>query len=173
MEQDLSELPIRKISYGQYGVGFSKDWARKKQLSPVIYLTNDSLAALGLGKLLRARKVRDTIPKELRLPIMQIKCFTKNEKGYNSALKDKEFEFKMENEWRYVPSKKLIGNNLISMDKSKYKKNRKKFNDKLLNYSLKFYISEIATVYVRDEQETEILVNDLRIPMDMIRVSPW
>ncbi|WP_281499688.1 abortive infection system antitoxin AbiGi family protein [Allomuricauda sp. SCSIO 64092] len=36
-EYNLKEIGSKKITYGNYGVGFSKDWARSKKIGPVLY----------------------------------------------------------------------------------------------------------------------------------------
>lgn len=45
---------------------------------------------------------------------MELKCFIKNEQGYNSHFDVDDFDFKSENEWRFVPEKWEIGNNRCS-----------------------------------------------------------
>ncbi|MFW8602538.1 abortive infection system antitoxin AbiGi family protein, partial [Desulfobacterota bacterium M19] len=76
----LNEINSKIITYGKYGISFSEDWAIKNKISPVLYIDGNSLAAKGLGNLLRARQNSNNniLPKHLRLPIMEIKCFTKN-----------------------------------------------------------------------------------------------
>ncbi|MFS1562362.1 MAG: abortive infection system antitoxin AbiGi family protein [Candidatus Arsenophonus phytopathogenicus] len=80
--------------------------------------------ALGLIALLRSRQV-GTLPNHLRLPVIQLKCFTKHVYGYNSYFDDEHFDFKYDNEWRFVPTIKQIKGNRISVDFSKYNKNKK------------------------------------------------
>ena len=100
------ELATRKISYGDYAVALTKEWARENGLNPVLYVEKYSQVAVGLAGLLRARQKRgkDEVPIKLRLPIMQVKCFVKHETGYNSHFNKDNFCFKDENEWRYVPT---------------------------------------------------------------------
>lgn len=110
---NLEELQSKIITYGKYGIAFSTDWALQKRISPVLYIDGNSLAAKGLATLLKARqnKMDKNLPKHLRMPIMEIKSFTKNVRGYNSYLKEDNFNFQYENEWRYVPRKSDIGGN--------------------------------------------------------------
>jgi len=169
-EYDSHELTRKKITYGQYGIGFTDLWALKNRISPVIYINQNSMAAMGLGRLLRARrnKVSQKMPKELRMPIIQLKCFTKNERGYNSYLKKHDFNFKDENEWRFVPEKADIGDGLISQDKSRYKMRKDYYNERLIPYPLKFKLSDVEVVYVSNAKEVlemkELLQGaDLRI----------
>ena len=174
-EQKIIELSNRVITYGKYGIGFTKEWARKKKLSPVIYISEYSMAAKGLAKLLRARQNQEksNLPDSLRLPIMQLKCFTKNEKGYNSHLKINSFDFKQENEWRYIPEKKDIGNGLISQNKSRFLKNPDYYNNKLLKYPFRFNIKDIKVIFVENSNEIDKLVNRYKIERNKIRIFNW
>ncbi len=173
-QHQLDELNNKKITYGKYGIAFSTDWALQNRISPVLYIDGKSLAAKGLATLLRARRNKEkVIPKRLRLPIMEIKCFTKNVRGYNSYLKKDNFDFKNENEWRYVPRKSDIGGNLISQKQTTYLKNPDRYNKKLLSYPLKFKISDIKMIFVAKDSQIKKLSNDFSIDSDKIIVSTW
>ncbi len=145
-EYNLKNIHLRKITYGQYGIGFNKDWARNKKIGPVLYVSQNSLAAKGMSTLLRARQNSSEmkLPKNLRLPIMELKCFIKNEQGYNSHFEVDNFDFKSEKEWRYVPEKMEIDNNYISQSQKIYDKKQEDYNNRLLDYPLKFNVSDIA-----------------------------
>jgi len=177
-EFDIKNIEKSEVTYGQYGIGFSLDWARKKKISPVIYINPNSMAANGLGTLLRARrnKIENVLANDLKHAIIKLKCFTKNEKGYNSHLKKSDFNFKNENEWRFVPEKKDIGNGLISQDKSKYRKSlesKKKYNDKLLPYPMRFSMKSIKRIYVKHEYEMKELSDKFPNLMYKIEISKW
>ena len=171
---ELEELPNKTITYGKYGIAFSTDWALKNRISPVLYIDGSSMAAKGLATLLRARRNKEkTIPKELRLPIMEIKCFTKNVRGFNSYLKIDDFDFKNENEWRYVPRKKDIGGNLISQNKSTYLKNPELHNKRLLKYPLVFRSADIEMVFVSTAFEAKQISSEFQIDSKKVQVSKW
>lgn len=174
-EYSIAEIDSKIITYGKYGISFSTSWALRKRISPVLYIDDNSLAAKGLGNLLRARQnnKKGVLPKHLRLPIMEIKCFTKNVRGLNSHLNEKNFNFKDENEWRYVPDKQSIGNNLISQNKTTYKKNKAKYNNKLLPYPFKFKLSDVEVFFVSNKNEIPIISKEFAIDIKKIRVSKW
>jgi len=44
-EYHIKELNSKTITYGKYGIAFSKAWALKKRISPVLYIDGKSLAA--------------------------------------------------------------------------------------------------------------------------------
>ena len=97
----------------------------------------------------------------MRLAIIKIKCFTKNRIGNNSHFKDENFKFHEECEWRFVPTRKQIGGNYISInasthkeEKEKEKKDNKyehKFNKRIKNHTLKFELNDIKFIYVDSE----------------------
>jgi len=174
-ECNENDLPNRVITYGRYGVAFSIDWALRKRVSPVLYIDENSLAAKGLEKLLRARQNKENskLPDNLRLPIMEIKCFTKNVRGYNSYFNQDNFYFKIENEWRYVPRKSDIDGKLISQNQSTYIKKQDFYNKKLEPYSLKFIDSDIENIFVSREDEITLIAEEFSIDIEKIQVSVW
>lgn len=168
------ELKNKEITYGKYAIGFTDIWAIKNRISPVIYINQNSMAANGLGRLLQARRNKlNKLPKELRLPIIQLKCFTKNERGYNSNLKKIDFNFKDENEWRFVPKKIDIGNGLISQDKSRYLKQPKEYNAKLLPWPLKFNKSDIEVVFVASIEEKKQIIESFPLLNNIVKIYSW
>ena len=173
-EYKKNRLMQEVITYGRYGVAFTKDWGLKKRVSPVLYVDDNSLAAKGIATLLKARQNKEAkIPSHLRLPIMEIKCFTKNVQGYNSFFNKNNFDFKSENEWRYVPRKSDIDNNLISQNQSTYRKNPEKYNKKLLPYPLRFNHSDVDTIFVSNEKEVQLIRNLFSFSSSNIEVSTW
>lgn len=175
-EYCISELPNKNVTYGEYGVAFTKEWAEKNSLNPVLYVEKTSQVAQGLSKLLEARqgKIKSMFfPFQLRMPVIQLKCFTKNVRGYNSHFDVDDFDFKTENEWRYVPTKKKIGGNLISQNYSTYDKNREEHNRKLLDYPLPFNIDDLQCVFVSNKEEKKLLENKFSKKSFPIVVKPW
>lgn len=166
------ELNGKVVTYGGYGVGITKDWASKQGLSPVNYIDENSPAAQGLNALLKARQT-GLIPSNLRLPIMQLKCFTKHVKGFNSYLKVANFSFESEREWRFVPSKAQIGGNRISENYSTYKKNKDKYNNRLAKYPLRFSYEDISYVYVKTEAERQNIIQMTGLPEIKVKIKLW
>ena len=104
---------------------------------------------------------------------MQIKCFTKHETGYNSYLDQDNFCFKEENEWRYVPTIKQIGGGRISLDRSKFIKNKDEYNNSLSSYQLRFSFLDIKAIYVQTEAERQEIHQHMDIPLVKINLSMW
>lgn len=173
-EYRLDELPNKKITYGGYGIAFSKEWARKKKLHPVIYIDKNSVVARSLASLLRARRNKEqALPPELKLQIIMLKCFTKNIVGYNSYFDRHGFNFRDEHEWRFVPQKKQIGNRLISQSLNKFLDNKKTYNDKILDFPLRFNLSDVEYIFVKDENEMQRISEIFSINKGKIKISNW
>lgn len=98
-EYDLSKINDETITYGSYGIAFKESWILKNKIHPVLYIESNSTIAKALAELLKARRNKETasLPKNVKQSVMIIKCFTKNEKGFNSFNKRKNFNFKHEN----------------------------------------------------------------------------
>lgn len=170
-----SELESRNITYGGYAVALSKTWARINGLSPVLYVEKNSQAAIGLGTLLKERQKhgKDAIPQKLRLPIMQVKCFTKHETGYNSYFDCDDFCFKSENEWRYVPTKTQIGGGYISLNRRTFLKNKERYNSRLSSFPLRFNHSDIVAIYVQTNDQAVELKMQFKDLASKIKLSNW
>jgi hypothetical protein len=174
-EYELGTIHNMTLTYGQFGIALSDDWADQNNLHPVLYIRQKSVIATALANLLKARRnvAKDDSRKEFRLPIMSIKCFTKNDVGYNSYFNEKGFVFKNENEWRYVPEKKSIGGYFISLNRSSYEKRPRYYNNRIKNYALKFKISDLQAVFVSTESERQTLLNSHPLLADKVQLSLW
>jgi len=169
------ELPKKQVTYGGYGLALNKSWALKNGLSPVNYVEKNSPAAQGLICLLKARQ-RGLLPSSLRLPVIQLKCFTKHVYGFNSKFGEENFDFKAENEWRFVPSISQIGGNRISENFSSYDKDREKYNKRLRQYPLKYEFSDIKFIYVQTEEERAKVVSEFAefgLEDHTVKLSSW
>jgi hypothetical protein len=172
-EYEEDTLQNANVTYGNFGIAFNKQWAKDNNINPVIYIDNLSFAASGLESLLKARRNANIkLPMAVRLAIIKIKCFTKNKIGYNSWNNDKEFEFYKENEWRFVPTKKQIGGNLISINYSAYNKNKEKYNNKIKSYPLTFDYKDIEFIYV-DNKNMDLVRQKFPLLVSKIKLKEW
>ena len=174
-EYFVKSINKKKITYGKFGIGFKKAWVSKNKLHPVLYVDNTSLIAASLADLLKARRKNATskLATNIRLAIMTIKCFTKNSNGYNSYFKVEDFDFKSENEWRYVPTKKQIDGKLISQSKSKYLAKPDYYNNQLNKFFLKFSVADIEVIFVSTEKQRQVIADLISIESDKILISKW
>lgn len=174
-EYNVSTIDKERITYGKYGVGFSKEWAETNNIGPVLYVGSTSVAAKGMKELLKARRKTNSekLPGKIRLAIMEVKTFMKNKKGYNSKLEQENFDFKAENEWRYVPRKLDIDSYLISQNQRTYLKNRDKHNKMLEKYPLGFKREDIQFVFVSNQSEKDELIKTFGLDIETIKISNW
>lgn len=149
--------------YGNYAIGLTKRWASQKGLNPVLYLESNSKITNSITQLLSDRRSDETkFTDKQKLDIIRIKCFSKNYKGFNSHLKMNDYNFYNEREWRYVPDKKEIGNNLIAIHKSIFEKNKNNYNDKIKDFRLNFKHSNISFIIVNTQREVSDMVTFLK-----------
>ena len=168
-----STLADAKITYGKYALGMSKEWARGSNISPVLYVGENSTAAKGMATLIKARKVKNKLSDDLRLAIMEVKSFVKNEVGYNSHFEVDNFDFKSENEWRYVPEKSKMDGNYISHNVSTYRRKQEYYNAKLSKYPLKFEYNDIAAIFVATKHETDEFIQLYPKLAGKVILTPW
>lgn len=174
-QQNINSIDEQTITYGRYGIGFKRSWVKGKQIHPVMYMDKNSTVARHLSRLLKARRNTTSrrLPPEVRLSIMMIKCFTKKRIGYNSNLKESDFDFYREKEWRYVPEKLDIEGNLISVSTRMYTQKKEHYNSQLKQYPLTFNISDIENVFVKDDSEKKKVSKTYDIDPSIIYLSGW
>lgn len=172
---DINRLKNKVITYGKYGIAFSESWQTRKGINPVLYIDNTSPVANALASLLRARRNSEVsnLPGNLRLPIITLKCFTKNCVGFNSYFQRDNFKFYEENEWRFVPRKGEIGNGYISLDRKKYNKNKQGYNDRLIPYGLNFSLEDIEAIFVKNEKQRQQVMSELSIEDTKVKIAKW
>lgn len=169
-----TDLNGRNITYGRFGIEMKKEWVEVNKITPVLYVNESSQVALALGTMLRARQEREEfkLPRELRLPVIQLKCFTKNAVGYNSYFEKQDFKFYEENEWRFVPTLTELNGVKLSQNLSTYENNKIKHDIKLSGHTLGFEMKDIKKVYVQHESE----IVDIKAIFGseiVVLVSPW
>ena len=174
-EYEMDEIEKMITTYGEYGISFKGNWIRRNKLHPVLYVDRASVLANSLADLLVARRknAKTQLAPKVRLAIITIKCFTKNSVGYNSHFETDNFDFKSENEWRYVPTKRQIEGKLISITKKRFKAMPDYYNNCLEAYPLKFKIKDIDCIFVKTKTEKIIIEKMLPIASNLVKISQW
>lgn len=174
-KQIIRTIDNKNITYGEFGIGLKKSWIDKNKIHPVLYLDKSSHIAKALASLLKARRknAETVLAPSIRSSIMTIKCFTKNTVGYNSYFEIDNFNFRAENEWRYVPTKEQIKGNLVSQSRRKYEKNPDLYDDKLRDYPLEFSKDDIMYIFVRTGKQKDEIARIFNINKAIIRISGW
>lgn len=151
--------------YGSYGIGISKEWAKKYGINPVLYIDKDSRISDALDKLEKKFSGnKKAIPDEAFNVILMTKCFSKNYRGplKRGKIDDSNYKFYDEREWRFVPNKSDIGNESVSVDATIYEKDKDLFNNKLSEYRFTFNHDDISYLIVKSTDEIPDMIEFLR-----------
>ena len=154
----LSEIKNHIDTYGSYGIGLSKIWAKKNGLNPVLYLEKQSNITRNLkAQLERIFELRknNKIDKILENEFVNILSYCKNyeRKLVRGKFDSESYRFYDEREWRYIACEDdLNGESRIILGKI-YSENKNKFNKKIENCYLKFNYNDISYIIVDSENE--------------------
>jgi hypothetical protein len=164
----LSQVKEHIESYGEYGIGLRKDWAKSKKLSPVLYFDKDSELMNYLREEFE-RLLNKVKEEEYELSdldhLLNILAYSKN---YEADLKlkgsqtIKNYRFYNEREWRFVPNKTILGEAKLFLNESVYGKDKKKYNDALEHIRLTFDTKDISYIIVKNESEIKEITQSIR-----------
>lgn len=163
----LSQIKNHIETYGVYGLGMSKEWAKKNGLNPILYLKEKSSLSNYLLQILdnlQKDEISDLKLKEIIIAYLKILRYIKPFEG--DFLKDstllKSVRFYDEREWRYTPEStyeiplwlvKEVYDNPIS---------RAQENEKLKAIKLSFEPNDISYIIVNKENEIFPMINELK-----------
>jgi hypothetical protein len=157
----LSQINDHIKTYGNYGIGMSKEWAERQGLNPVIYLNRNSrlsnnLSAikLSLSELLRTP---DNDKVGTYLGFLYVLRYLKNYKGKFPKDEDRKADviFYNEREWRYVPTTDVLSK-VDYLDRDK----REHYNSQLP--ILSFGPNDIKYIIVNDDSEIKETIDAVR-----------
>jgi len=170
----LSELKNME-SYGEYGIGLTKEWANRNGLNPVFYankqssFTGDFIEAVeGLYNqldLMADLSGRDAAEKNY-MNILNAYRYIKN---YEGDLKRKNhkivknYRFADEREWRYVPSLNEKIYPFIPTTKMNTAALKKQFNRSLSHLNLSFQPEDIKYLIIKSDDEISDLISHLEM----------
>lgn len=163
----LSQVKEHIDSYGEYGIGLRKEWAKSKKLSPVLYFDKDSELMNYLRE--EFERLNEKVKKN-ELEISDIDHFVSimsYSKNYESDLNRKgnvikNYRFYNEREWRFVPNKTILGKAKAFVLGSEYNKDKKKYNDTLEHIRLTFETKDISYIIVKSESEIRMITQSIR-----------
>lgn len=165
----LSEVKNHVDSYGSYGIGLSKAWAKKTGLNPVLYIETDSkLATLmdeQIERILKSVNKKKPTKGDLNLQNDMITyiSYCKNYEGIlvRGKINSEAYRFYDEKEWRYVGSDGDLGSAPRILFGETYKTNKDKYNVKLENSFIKFLHEDISYIIVDSENEIPEILTTL------------
>lgn len=155
----LSEVKNHIDSYGSYGIGLYKSWAKDSQLNPVLYIDENSdtakLMKTAFERFLELHKNEDAYDQTIFDAFFNLSQYCKNYEGplKHGKINDEKYRFYNEREWRFVPNEEMLGKNERAITIREYIKDKEKYNKTLENTYLKFDIENISYIIVNDSDE--------------------
>ena len=160
------DIPLGNIqrhmkTYGKYALGLSKDWAKRKGITPVLYSNDESLALDSLREQLYRCGINSSENAYnndgILNALMYFSCYVKQYDGQVTInKKTRTVRFYDEREWRYVPSSiKKDENSCYILSKGEFENETLKqdINNLLKKLSLHFSINDINYVIVESEKD--------------------
>ena len=149
----FSDLPLQQLTNsnlirGKYGIGMTEKWRDSHEIAPVFYVNNKSMTFIKelLNKeLVKKKNHNNNVRKILSMTKRYSSSHTENILYYN------------EREWRYVPNSPKIMKVLPKGDSVSDED-----NNSMKMYSLKFNIEDISYIIIKEENERETMINQLK-----------
>jgi hypothetical protein len=165
----ISELKFRH-SYGRYGIGLSKNWARTNKLNPVLYVEKKSQLISDYFK--QFSSIKKSIGKidtynAWGETIIHLLSFMKNYEGNLKIerlnINENKYRFSDEREWRFVPAMEELKKNKIPfyIDGEYFSKNKKECNEMLSPLKIPFSKENINYIIVDKEAEINEFIDYL------------
>ncbi len=166
------DIPLAQVkqhldSYGHYGIGLTKDWAKSKGLNPVLYFDQDSELINYFRsefERLNNKKNNKEIEYEDIEHLIKILSYSKN---YEADLTRKgktikNYRFYDEKEWRYVPDAATLGGAEPFLSEKLYNKDKDKYNKTLGHIVIDFKPEDISYIIVKDESDIKEITQHIR-----------
>lgn len=168
----LSELKNNIESYGNFGIGMKKEWAIRKGLNPVMYVSDQSFFTKNFFNGLETyfdivSKGTDTSGRhELGYnQVLNTLRYMKNYQGVLTRLNKldvKDYVFANEREWRFVPPFSDSYNSILPISKIENSQLKNEMNVKLNHISLEFTPDDIMYLIVENDNNINDLIKHLR-----------
>jgi len=167
---------LRYMDYGDYAIGMNKDWVNRNGLNPVCYINSDSTLDSSLHDGFDASvTLFDEVSNDLSNvsnralnSITEVYRYHKPYEGRNDKLRQDNYRFYDEREWRYIPpiDHGEFEDYLILEDYENYKKDNP---DKphLKNLRLTMKSDDIDYIIVRNKEDILPLISFLENQEDM------
>ena len=169
----LSEVKEHIHKYGTYGIGFTKSWAQRLGLNPVLYVDSESNLSksfdLAYKTYIWGSNTSDGVEglEEAEKSVLDVFRYMKNYEGElnRGGNVDKNYRYSDEREWRYVPPLGSDCRTVISQDaydNEDLKAQRDEENEKLSKLNLSFEPNDIKYIIIENDNEIPIIVDFLR-----------
>lgn len=169
------DIPLSRIQehtdfYGNFGLGFTKEWGAKNSLNPVAYSPSGGSIQSLMKYLFHLEMPDQDAKSELSSHSYKLWSLMKPTTGKMVVSGNfVEKEFYQENEWRYVPPVE----NLILMDT--FEDEKEDANKSVEKYKLEFIPSDIRYIFVKSDSDIPSLVDFIntelgRFPLNDLKI---
>jgi hypothetical protein len=164
----LSQVKEHIGKYGSYGLGLTKDWAKKQRLCPVQYVATGSLYALSLRELINSNLPTEPMKWSdmtvLQRSVIDVVRYIKNYEGplTRNGKANQCYRFYDEREWRYVPEIDGAFPMIVPGAECDTKSKKAALNTMVSGLRLKFDPSDIKYIIVDSESEISEFVEVIR-----------
>lgn len=160
----LSEIKNHIDIYGPYGIGLSKDWAKRSRLNPVLYIDKGSLLSQSLvdftSHIVNTTAETNQFKTQAFFDVLR---YMKNYEGpliRKNKIRRRKYRFTDEREWRYVPE---YANNIPMFWTSRHPPELCPIaKQDVAALRLRFEPNDIKYVIVKSESERTEFINHLR-----------
>lgn len=165
----LSELKNHLTSYGHYGLGLTKEWARENGLNPILYLDHSSYFIDSLFSM--HDKVADNYNYYKGVDDLLFLTYSilRNSKNYEGKLertnvKIENYRFSDEREWRYIPKdidlQKYQGEFFIPAHI--YTRKKSFYNIPIQSIRVKLKAKHIKYIIIKDDKEIRTTIDFIK-----------
>jgi hypothetical protein len=159
--------------YGRYGIGMSKDWAKRKGLNPVLYLDENSELSCLINSALKVKSedikammelgIKIESETELYRNLLKILRYSKIIEGsFKRNGIDRVKKFYDEREWRYVPDNIIYNSRYLVVREDEFKGPLLEHENEMLKKAkLSFEPNDINYIIIEDESEREDILENI------------
>jgi Putative abortive phage resistance protein AbiGi, antitoxin len=163
----LSEVKMHITKYGKYGIGLTKEWAIRKGLNPVLYLSKESKLTSSIFTAMSQFLKGNLASLEIengKSALVNILRYTKNYEGKlkRDGKEIPDYRYSDEREWRYTP--KFDTSYATILYEDSYSTNTQKdiANGTLQELRLDFEPNDIKYIIINSDSEISEFIVHIR-----------
>jgi hypothetical protein len=167
------DIPLSRIDehvkfYGAFGIGLTKEWAEANKITPILYVSTNSLIPQTFGDVAdQANKLAKEEKVKAKQRVRYLLAHSKPTEG-NMIIDGKVVskEFYQESEWRYVPQNENISDYL---NKKNYESKEKLEEHNVLsrdNCTITFTPKDVKYIFVKNDSDIPDMINFIQNEFD-------
>jgi hypothetical protein len=154
--------------YGEFGIGLTKEWAEANKITPIQYVSTNSLIPQTFRDIVdQTYKLAEEEKDKAKQRVRYLLAHSKPTEG-NMVIGGKVVskEFYQESEWRYVPQNKNISDYL---NKDDYESPEKLEDNNVLsrdNCTITFTPKDVKYIFVKNDSDIPDMINFIQNELD-------